>query len=275
MGVPVEDREELHSYASRFIADDTVPEVVSLRLQYEAIMGMTAYFQRKIERGADEASEGHLISAMLKKNSEKQVLSTAEIMGNCFLLMVAGHETTVNLLGNGLYVFLRETALWRQLRRKPELLPGAIEEVLRIESPVQLSSFRMNVKESEFCGVKIPEGSPVTAMIGAANRDPRVFAQPDEFQIGRNDNRHLAFGSGPHRCIGSQMARIEGRVGFGVLLEHAPQLRLAGEPRWSMSDSSIVRQVGQWFGERRQGSEPMQWRRNPLTRGLRRLSVAF
>jgi cytochrome P450 len=136
-----------------------------------------------------------------------------------------------------------------------------------------LSTFRMNARESEFCGVKIPEGSPVTAIIGAANRDPEVFTQPDEFEFGRSANRHLAFGSGPHRCIGAQMARIEARVGFEVLLDNAPGLRLEGDSRWLMSDSMVLRHMAEWFGSRRHRGGSLQWRRNAVTRGLRHLQV--
>ena len=156
-------------------------------------------------------------------------LSETELLQNCIFILNAGHETTTNLIGNGLHAL----AVWPEQRqllvRRPEALRTAIEEFLRFESSNQLGN-RMAVAPVTVGGVALPAGTPVTLCIGAANRDPEQFAEPDRLDVTREPNRHLAFGFGIHKCAGMTLARLEGRVAIGRLLARFPDYALAGSP---------------------------------------------
>ena len=154
-------------------------------------------------------------------------LSEDELLGNLILLFVAGHETTTNLLGNGLLTLLRHPEALAQLRADPEkLLPGAVDEMLRFESSVNMVA-RHAVAPYAIGDTVVPAGDVVFFMTGAANRDPAVFAEPDRFDITRSPNPHLAFGAGIHYCVGAPLAKMEAEVAFGQLLEQRPELALA------------------------------------------------
>src|SRR5215469_3529883 len=140
----------------------------------------------------------------------------------CFL---AGHETTANLIGNGVLALMRHPAELERLRQDPSLVESAVEEMLRYESPVQRVS-RITTEDVVVGGHTIPAGSLVPALLGAANRDPDHFAEPDRFDVTRRDNRHLAFGSGIHFCLGAPLARLEGEIVFASLLRRFPNLTL-------------------------------------------------
>jgi cytochrome P450 len=153
-------------------------------------------------------------------------LTERELLATCVLLYVAGHETTVNLVGNGLLALLRHPEEWRRLRDDPALLPGAIEELLRYDGPVQRTG-RTAAEDVEIGGVAIPAGTLVLALLGAANRDPAQFAEPDRLDLGRADNRHIAFGWGIHFCLGAPLARVEGQIAINALVQRLPKLALA------------------------------------------------
>jgi cytochrome P450 len=159
---------------------------------------------------------------------------------------VAGHETTTNLIGNGLLALLRHPEQLALLRREPERVPQAVEEMLRFDGPVQ-ATVRVAKEPVELAGVAIGPGALVICGIGAANRDPAVFEDPDRFDVTRRQAHHLAFGFGTHFCLGAPLARLEGEVAFRALLERFPRLELA--------------------------SEPVRWRPNPVLRGLLELGV--
>jgi pimeloyl-[acyl-carrier protein] synthase len=164
-------------------------------------------------------------------------LSQRELLGTCLLLYVAGHDTTVNLIGNGLLALLRHPTEWRRLREEPGLLPGAIEELLRYDGPVQRTG-RMAARDTEIGGVPIPEGSLVLGLLGAANRDPAQFKEPNRLDLTRGELRHLAFGSGIHYCLGAPLARLEAQVAIGTVLRRFPGLALAVErPIWRPSSA--------------------------------------
>ncbi|MGF6601255.1 cytochrome P450 [Paraburkholderia sp. GAS448] len=156
-------------------------------------------------------------------------LSEAELLQNCIFILNAGHETTTNLIGNGLVTL----SLWpdqrEALQREPELIGGAVEECLRFESSNQLGN-RITTVDTEIGGVPVAKDTPVTLCIGAANRDPEQFADPDRFDIRREPNRHLAFGFGIHQCAGLSLARLEARVAIGRFVQRFPAYRLSGEP---------------------------------------------
>jgi cytochrome P450 len=158
-------------------------------------------------------------------------------LATCILLYVAGHETTVNLIGNGLLALLRHPAEWRRLREDPALLPGAIEELLRYDGPVQRVG-RIAASDAEVGGVGIPAGSLVVGLLGAANRDPAQFAEPDRLDVTRGEPRHLAFGTGIHYCLGAPLARLEAQVAIGTLLRRFPAPALDVErPVWRPSST--------------------------------------
>lgn len=154
-------------------------------------------------------------------------LSEAELLHNCIFLLNAGHETTTNLIGNGVHALLVHRDQWDRLQREPALLAPAVEELLRFESPLQLNN-RMTTAPMDLADGELPAGSFLTLCIGAANRDPSVFADPDRLDIARRPNPHLAFGHGAHACAGMNVARLEARVAIGRLAARYPALDLAG-----------------------------------------------
>jgi cytochrome P450 len=176
-------------------------------------------------------------------------MTEEELLGTCILLLVAGHETTVNLFGNGLLTLLRNPDQLALLKARPELLPSAVEEMLRFESPVQRGTFRVAIGEVAVGGKTFRPGDQVSAVLAAANRDPDQFPDADRFDIARTPNRHLAFGLGIHFCLGSALARTEARIGFSRLLDRLPNLALAGDA--------------------------VEWNQNTLIRGLHTLPLRF
>ena len=153
-------------------------------------------------------------------------------MANSILLLVAGHETTTNLIGNGMLALLQHPDELRRLRDDPALMTSGVEELLRYDSPVQATS-RMARADITFDEHMIAAGQHVSLMIGAANRDAAQFAEPDVLDVGRRENRHLSFAHGAHYCLGAPLARLEGQIAIGTLLRRLPKLQLATEqPRW-------------------------------------------
>lgn len=170
-------------------------------------------------------------------------LSDAELLNTITLLLIAGHETTVNLIGNGVLALLSFPDQRKLLAEHPELLPGAVEELLRYDGPVERASQRIALEDMEIAGTHVPKGAWVHISIGAADRDPAAFADPDALDLTRADNRHVAFGHGPHYCLGAPLARLEGQVAIGALLARFPELALATAPdelAWKQT-GSIVR----------------------------------
>ena len=157
-------------------------------------------------------------------------LTETELLHNCIFLLNAGHETTTNLIGNGAHALLSHRGQWQRLLDEPALLPTAIEELLRFESPLQLNN-RLLTAPVRVGDVELPRGGFVTLGIGAANRDPAVFDRPGALDVARKPNPHLAFGQGHHACAGMNVARLEARIAFGRLLQRCPRLDLAGEPQ--------------------------------------------
>jgi cytochrome P450 len=157
-------------------------------------------------------------------------LSEAELLHNCIFLLNAGHETTTNLIGNGVHALLTQPGAWARLvAGSPAILPTAVEELLRFEPPLQLNNRQLTAPLT-LRDSTLPEGAFVTLALGAANRDPAQFDSPDALRLDRNPNKHLAFGHGAHACAGMNVARLEARIAFGALARRYPKLRLAGEP---------------------------------------------
>jgi cytochrome P450 len=168
-----------------------------------------------------------LVSALLTARDEGGRLSEQELLSMLMVVLAAGHETTGNLIGNAVLALFDWPEERRRLQEHPELLRVAVEEMLRFIGPVMQSTLRIASEDVDVGGVVIPAGSVVVAMLGAANRDPHRFRTPDEFDIGREDNPHLAFGHGIHFCLGAPLARMEAEIAIGSLLRRFPDMELA------------------------------------------------
>ncbi|WP_198961489.1 cytochrome P450 [Pseudonocardia sp. MH-G8] len=220
LGVPAQDRDEFAGW-SRTMVDDSRQE------ESAAAMGaLHAYLGRLID-AKRAASDGALISALIEEADEGDRLSEEELVAMAMMLLIAGHETTVNLIGNGVLALLTHPAQRALLRERPDLLPAAVEEFLRWDSPVHSAPVRFAAEDVEYSGVTIPAGSIVTLSLAAANRDGARFADAEELRVDRDAGGHVAFGHGLHHCLGAQLARIEGQVAIGALLTRRPELALA------------------------------------------------
>jgi cytochrome P450 len=173
--------------------------------------------------------ESDVLTRLIQGEQDGERLTETELYHQCIFLLNAGHETTTNLIGNGLWALLGNPAEMARLRAEPALVPAAIEEMLRYDGPIQLNNRRLT-GEVELSDRTLPEGTLVTIGIGAANRDPAQFPEPERFDVGRKPNRHVAFGHGDHVCVGMNVARMEGRVALSRLLARFAKIELAGEP---------------------------------------------
>ncbi|HEU4888429.1 MAG TPA: cytochrome P450 [Thermoanaerobaculia bacterium] len=234
LGVPPEDRDAFHAWSDQVAkGTDELRSEESAQKAYVAGMALSQYFAELIGRRRQEPQDD-LISALILARDAQDKLTEMELMAMCMGLLIAGHTTTANLLGNGLLTLLSNPAQLALLKANPDLLPSAVEEMLRFESPVQRATFRLTTEPMTIGRTTIPKGQQVSGVLGAANRDPQAFPNPDTFDITRQPNRHLAFGLGTHFCFGAPLARAQARIGFGRLLEQLPNLQLAnGLPDWS------------------------------------------
>jgi pimeloyl-[acyl-carrier protein] synthase len=231
LGVPAEDRVRFKDWSDKIIQslDFTLPPEEH-RAAYNAQLELAQYFSDLIESRRTKP-QGDLVSELIRVQEEGDRLSPSELLGMCILLLVAGHETTTNLLGNGFYTLLKHPAHLSHLRDNRELMPLAVEELLRFDPPVQRTA-RVALEDLELEGVKLKRGALAVAVIGAANRDPEVFENPDTLNITRRDNHHLSFGKGIHFCLGAPLARLEGGIAFNALLDKFPNPELIEKPEW-------------------------------------------
>ena len=236
LGVPPDDRGLFKRWSNAIAAATSVltpPEVIEGARH--AVQELIDYLERVVNERRAEPRED-LISLLVRAEVEGDSLSSDELLAFSILLLVAGNETTTNLIGNGMLALLRAPERWAQLRSRPELVPGAVEELLRFDSPVQ-GVVRFARADAEIGGVRIGEGETVLALIGAANRDPQRFPQPDVLTFDGGDaeheRHHLSLGMGAHYCLGSPLARLEAQVAFTALLAafEAPRLAAAGATR--------------------------------------------
>ncbi len=229
LGVPSEDREQFRGWSSDIIGISSmiIDPDRAVRAQ-NSILAMMEYF-RQIVAQRRKSPRDDLISAMIASEDQGKFLSDEELLSNCVLLLEAGHETTTNLIGNGLLALLRHPDQLRTLRENPSLIGTAIEELLRYDSPVQLTG-RIATEDLEIGDKRISQGDTVILLFGAANRDPAQFLDPNILDLYRRENRHLSFGQGIHYCLGSPLARIEGQLAITTVLRQCPGLELTGEP---------------------------------------------
>lgn len=233
MGIEVSERHGLLDWVTRILAgtDSTQKELSVVADQQSAFGELLSFFDRLIAQ-RQQSPGNDLISQLVVAAQGAPVLSPQVLRSTCAFLLVTGYETTVSALGTGMYTLLRHPDQWALLQRDPDRIPAAVEEMLRFETPLQRSTFRMVAQDCVIGGKSLRAGDQVGAIIGAANRDPRVFSDPDRFLIDRKPNRHLAFGSGIHVCLGAILARSELRTAFSSLARRAPRLHLAGPAIW-------------------------------------------
>jgi len=251
LGVPLSDHESIRDWSADIarsldaigLPSDT--EIVERGRVARRAIG--DYFRALVpRRRADPRND--LLTGLIAAEEQGDKLSEGEVIAMCVLLFIAGHETTVNLIGNGLLALLRHPEQLARLRQDPALVPAAVEELLRYDSPVQRTA-RITMADVEMGGKPIAKGAMVVTALGAANRDPAQFTDPDRLDVTRKDVRHVSFGYGIHFCLGAPLARVEGQVALGTLLKRAPGLALA--------------------------ETSPEWRESSVLRGLKRLRVTF
>ncbi len=232
LGVPPQDWERFRAW-SHTLAASLDPMISGEQLQraLAARSALADYF-RGIVAERRRAPRDDLITGLIAAEERGDVLSELELLIMCNLLLVAGHETTVNLIGNGLLALLRHPEEAERLRADPGLTETAVEELLRYDSPVQLTS-RVAIEDVQVSGKLIRKGQEVITLLGAGNRDPEQFQDPDRLDLGRHPNPHLSFARGIHFCLGAPLARLEGQIALGTLITRFPTLRLTpARPQW-------------------------------------------
>jgi cytochrome P450 len=214
------------------------------------LMALLSYIKKLVKtRRADPRED--LLSALVMAEDAGETLSEDELLAMVSLLLIAGHETTVNLIGNGTLALLEHPDQMEKLRADPALVKPAIEELLRYDGPLETATERFAREDVSIAGVTIPRGEMVFAVVASANRDPGQFERPDTLDLAREPNRHLSFGQGVHYCLGAPLARLEGQIAINILLSRISDLRL-GVP-----------------------SHTLRWRRGLVLRGLESLPVGF
>jgi cytochrome P450 len=202
------------------------------RVAQEAVLALTDFFKQAVaERRRNKSDD--LISLLIDIEADGEVLTEEELYAQCLMLLFAGHETTRNLVGNGMCALLQNPEEMLGLRENPEIIRTSVEELLRYESPIQYTA-RIVKDEVEICGMKLRRGQTILCMLGAANRDAHQFKEPDRLNLRRVNNQHLAFGAGAHFCIGNQLARLEAQAAILRMVQRFPRMRLTKErPQWA------------------------------------------
>lgn len=242
LGVPMQDRSDFRQWSNTLLSNARREEIV------QAGLAMVGYLNELIAHKRAEPADD-LLTALVDASEDGDRLSETELISMMFLLLVAGHETTVNLIGNGILALLEHPAQLAALRADDSLLPGAIEEFLRYDGPVKMATFRHTTEPVRLGDVEIPADELVLVSLAGANRDGAKFPDPDRFDITRPTGGHLAFGYGIHFCLGAPLARMEGEIAVRKLLARYPNLHLAAEVK------------------------NLQWRDSTLMRGLAELPV--
>lgn len=248
LGIPVADRHKFHRWSAAIVSVD-----LSKWSMLKAIPNGLAFIRyiRKLVREKRSHPTDDLLGGLVGAEEAGDQLTEDELVAMVFLLLVAGHETTVNLIANGLLALLEHPEELQRLRDKPDLIKPAVEEMLRYYSPVELSTERYARAAIEMHGVEIPRGGLVYGVLSSANRDEEQFANADRFDIAREPNRHLAFGQGIHFCVGAPLARMEAQIAIDALLHQTREIRLNAK------------------------RSELQWRPGLNLRGLRRLPVTL
>lgn len=251
LGVPPEDQDDFRDWAGMMIRHGGGPRGGVAR----SVKRMRTYLAELIHRKREDLGDD-LISGLIRASDHGEHLTENEAAAMAFILLFAGFETTVNLIGNGTYALLRNPGERERLQRAlaagdESLLETGVEELLRYDGPVELATWRFATRDLTIGGQRIAEGDPVLVVLAAADRDPERFAEPDTLDLARSDNQHLGYGHGIHYCLGAPLARLEGRTALATLLRRLPDLRLSADP------------------------DDLRWRGGLIMRGLRTLPVAF
>ncbi|KUH35826.1 MULTISPECIES: cytochrome P450 family protein [Streptomyces] len=255
LGVPAEDQDDFRDWAGQMIRHGGGPRGGVAR----AVKRMRAYLVDLIHRkreGLGRGGDDDLISGLIRASDHGEHLTENEAAAMAFILLFAGFETTVNLIGNGTYALLRDDGQRTRLQRslaagERGLLETGVEELLRYDGPVELATWRFATEPLTLGGQRVEVGEPVLVVLAAADRDPERFDRPDTLDLARSDNQHLGYGHGIHYCLGAPLARLEGQTALATLLTRLPDLRLAVPP------------------------EELRWRGGLIMRGLRTLPVEF
>jgi cytochrome P450 len=248
LGVPAADRHKFHRWSRAIVSAD--PSGWRMLQAIPNVWFFLRYIRRLIRLRRAEPRDD-LASALVQAEEAGDQLSEDELVAMLFLLLVAGHETTINLIGNGMLALLQHPGEMDKLRRDPALSKPAVEELLRYYSPLDLATERYAREDVTLAGVTIPRGALVYAALGSANRDERQLAHPDTLDLMREPNKHLSFGQGIHDCLGAPLARLEGQIAINTLLRRFPEVRLAVAPT------------------------ELRWRRGLVLRGLEALPVGL
>lgn len=248
LGIPRNDRNQFRIWSDAFVTPDLSPGAEQRFLQ--SMTDFTDYLRDLFVRRRAEP-RNDLVTALLQAEEEGRRLSEQELFSMVVLLIVAGHETTVGLIGNAVLTLLLHPDQLDAVRREPSLTPAAIEEILRYEGPVERTITRFATKDVMLAGQRLKRGDLVVAVVGSANRDSTQFPNADRFDIARNPQRHLGFGHGVHYCLGAPLARLEGEIAVNTLLHRLPGLRLTADV------------------------QRLEWRTQPLFHGLVALPVAW
>ncbi|MEE1755917.1 cytochrome P450 family protein [Streptomyces sp. SP18CS02] len=255
LGVPREDQDDFRDWAGMMIRHGGGPRGGVAR----SVKKMRGYLAELIHRKREALGEGDdddLISGLIRASDHGEHLTENEAAAMAFILLFAGFETTVNLIGNGVYALLRNPGQRARLQEslaagERDLLETGLEELLRYDGPVELATWRFATEPLTLGGERIEAGDPVLVVLAAADRDPARFDEPDTLDLARRDNQHLGYGHGIHYCLGAPLARLEGQTALATLLTRLPDLRLAGNP------------------------DDLRWRGGLIMRGLRTLPVEF
>lgn len=245
LGVPGTDRHQFHRWSQAIVS--TSPSGPGMWLAIPPVFSFLRFIRRLI-RSKRTMPSNDLLSALVQIEGGEH-LSEDELVSMSFLLLIAGHETTVNLIGSGVLALLENPDQMERLRAEPELIKTAVEELLRYASPLETATERFARENVEVAGVTIPRGEQVFACLASANRDGRQFPDPDKLDIARDPNKHLSFGLGSHFCLGAPLARLEAQIAISALLRHDMDLRLSVAPT------------------------ALRWRRGLVLRGLEKLPL--
>jgi cytochrome P450 PksS len=249
LGIPQEDRRQFAGWSKK-VAAGTSGALLDLLLGQPALFRAVRYLRKLIALRRDQPGDD-LVTALVEAEEAGDKLSEDELIGTIALLLLAGYETTINLIASGTLALVQHADQRARFQADPELVEPAVEELLRYTSPADFAAFRLAREDVPVAGTVIPRGSIVLAALTSANRDERQFPEPDHLDLGREPNRHLAFGIGPHFCVGAPLARLEGQIALSALFRRFPGLRLEVAP------------------------ERLRWRRALIFRGLEELPIAL
>jgi cytochrome P450 len=230
LGIPDSDRGALRPWSNAIVKMYEYAVSAEQRQAAEQASAEFVGYLRDLVARRRQAPADDLVSSLVAVSAaDGSRLSEDELVTTCTLLLNAGHEASVNVVGNGVLALLRHPAELARLRSDPALVPTAVEEMIRYDAPLQLFE-RTATEDVEIGGVTVTAGQKIAALLGSANRDPAAFADPDRFDVGRDDNPHIGFGAGIHFCLGAPLARVELQVSLGTLLRRFPRLAPAGTP---------------------------------------------